>query len=193
MFVTVRVGSICILAGLCWAGVSSSAAQLASTIGPGTLVRITVPGRLRGSMIMTVIAVGSDSLSGSGGWSLSTVAGGTKSFQVRHAFGISEIGTLEMSTGHHSNGLRGMLIGAGTGALSGGVIGFAMKDPDWGRFTGPGATLGLAVGAAVGGFIGMATRTDHWAPVALPESPHRFGIAPLIRSRSLGIAAAVPF
>jgi len=94
---------------------------------------------------------------------------------------------IDVSTGRRGHKLKGALIGLATGALVGGIIGYATwqrptcKDPNGGFGCiaidfGRGGDAAFAGGAAgiLGSFVGFligARETDTWAPVIVPQAP----------------------
>jgi hypothetical protein len=102
------------------------------------------------------------------------------------ALNTSSITRMDVSTGTRGHKLKGALIGLATGAVLGGIVGYATyqrptcKDPNGGLGCvaidfGPGgdaAFLGGATGI-IGTFVGMligARKTDTWAPVIVPQT-----------------------
>jgi hypothetical protein len=98
----------------------------------------------------------------------------------------STITRMDVSTGTHARKLKGALIGLATGALVGGIVGYATyqrptcKDPNGGFGCiaidfGPSgdAAFAGAAGGILGTFAGMllgARHTDTWTPVIMPQT-----------------------
>jgi hypothetical protein len=94
---------------------------------------------------------------------------------------------MDISAGSHSNKLKGLLIGLATGAVVGGIVGYATwqrptcKDPnggfgciaiDFGR-SGDAAFAG-GLGGIVGAFTGLligSRQSEVWVPVTVPAPP----------------------
>jgi hypothetical protein len=91
---------------------------------------------------------------------------------VATAIPFSGIAQLQVSQGRHSRWVRGMLIGAGVGAVAGAIIGAATYDEDdWLFSTGENAVLGALlftpIGALTGAVIGLQVKTERWEGVPL--------------------------
>ena len=144
-------------------------------VQPGSRIRILSPVFGDKKQTATVISSSPESLvfrlsSGSEPQTLST----------------STITRMDISTGTRSHKLKGALIGLATGALVGGIVGYATyqkptcKDPNggfgcFGIDFGPGGDAAFAAGAAgiLGTFAGMligARHTDNWTPVIMTQT-----------------------
>lgn len=102
---------------------------------------------------------------------------------------------LEVSTGRHGQALKGMIIGAGVGALtyqttvSGGgdcqnAVGLCTTS------IGQAAAVGIVAGGLVGSLIGALHQTDRWSSVPLEKL--RVSLAPT-RGRGAGLTVSVGF
>jgi hypothetical protein len=142
----------------------------------GSKVRILAPSVVGGRLEGTVSEIDEESL---------LMLQNNHPWRVpRHA-----ITHLEVSTGSHRQALKGMLVGAGIGAV---IIG-AVRVPVAGcgnclSSHGEAALLGLGVGAAYGVGIGALIKTDRWSPVPLEHV--RLSVAPT-RGRGVGVTASI--
>lgn len=93
------------------------------------------------------------------------------------AFAFNSVAALERSQGVRSRTGRGALIGLGTGAVAGLVLGLATYEPCTGfcvldldrvETGGLAALLGGLFGTGVGMLLGATVREDRWVPVAPP-------------------------
>jgi hypothetical protein len=91
------------------------------------------------------------------------------------AISTPNIVKLEVSTGTHSNKLKGALLGFAIGAGAGAAIGSATYHPCSNCFDILGRGGNIAAGSIVGGLVGFAggmvigsRPSDNWVPVAVP-------------------------
>jgi hypothetical protein len=98
-------------------------------------------------------------------------------YRLDHVFetrGVAwrQISKMEVSSGSHSNFLRGVGLGLLVGIVAGAALGAASADGVDG-YT-PGATAALfaipvgMLGAVAGAVLGLVARTEDWIPVAVP-------------------------
>lgn len=156
-------------------------AQASPPIAPGTRVRVFIlaPGLPAGKDIKmgTLVALSADTLL------LKRVWGQPGLLAVSRA----SITQLEVSLGQKSNvdkySVRGLLIGAGAGALLGAVIGNGFMCSGSGFFACPEKQTGtsMAVGAGVGGVLGFLIGTGIGA--AKGDEPERWEEVPLEQIR----------
>lgn len=129
-----------------------------ASMAPGTRVRVTAPNLGLERHVATVVETRGDS-----------IVVGRKGRSRTMA--LSDIPTLEVSTGRKMRVLPYALLGLGVGAIGGYAIGYSSYDggsflsnsrSDEGRWVG--ATLG-AVGLLTGAIAGTVHRGDNWVPM----------------------------
>jgi hypothetical protein len=109
----------------------------------------------------------------------------------RTAFAIPRyaIDAVDVGSGHQT--AKGMLRGAGVGALVGAALGFAAGSGCGNAFGCPGPGGGAVVlgipGAAIGALIGATTGAEHWERVPVDRIRLSFGARP---GRSVGASVA---
>ena len=92
-------------------------------------------------------------------------------FETR-AVAWQQIREMEVSSGSHSNFLRGIGLGLLVGIVAGAGLGAASADGVDGYTAGATAQLGAMVGGMLGAMagagLGLVARTEDWLPVAVP-------------------------
>lgn len=153
-------------------------AQQSTPLDPitaGSRVRFQAPSVIRGTILGTVMSVDRESL--------------LVSTDDQRPFRVSRqaISRLEVSTGKSRQALKGMLVGAGIGAVVLGALGGVGTA---GSSHGEAAVLGVGVGAAYGVGFGALLKRDRWSSVPLESV--RIGLAPT-RGKGLGLALSMSF
>jgi hypothetical protein len=147
------------------AGPSDTLSQEPAPVEIGTRVRVKAEGEGQRWMVGKLLELRSDSVR------LLTGTPPTDSVAVA----LDSLAGFELSRGQRSQAGRGALIGLGTGAVLGFIIGIATYEEcsgfcvfDPGR-AGTGAVLaglGGLFGLGVGALIGRGSHTDRWEPVS---------------------------
>lgn len=176
------IASFVLVAAVLAADVASAVGQVATSIDPGSRVRITAPSLGLNEAVGTVKEATDDAL--------------VVQFEFPRRVGTVdrfEIGKMDVSIHPQRKVLKsvgvGLLVGAGTGAL----IGLASGDDDpqqWFAFSAEekalmgGAMLGVT-GAVVGLIVGLVRRSDVWSPM-LPGDVS-LTVVPLVHERGAGL------
>jgi hypothetical protein len=169
----------------------AQSAQTASSIRPGTLVRITQTGQK--ARVATMVSPGTDTVLVR--WEKST---GTA------AVPLAEVSRLDVSTGRHRNLVKGAVLGTLGGAALGAVAAAATFEPCtstapfgcFGAFESrgeagtAGAVLAGAVGLVVGTVIGIRSH-EGWHRV--PLDARRVAVALTPRGRATGLGVTLRF
>jgi hypothetical protein len=97
------------------------------------------------------------------------------------SYAVGPLDRWDVTRGSDNHPIRGLLFGAGVGAVAGGIA-FRVVAGDGGFGYGPedvliGAGIGAAVGAGVGALIGSARRTPRWEPVIRPAGGGAAGVS----------------
>ena len=167
------------------------AAQSASSIRPGTRVRITQTGQK--ARVATMVSTGTDTVLVR--WAETTGA---------VAVPLAEVSRLDVSTGRHRNLVKGAVLGTLGGAALGAVAAAATFEPCtstapfgcFGAFESrgeagvAGAALAGAVGLVVGTVIGMRSH-ESWHRV--PLDARRVAVAVTPRGRATGLGVTLRF
>ncbi|HKW11781.1 MAG TPA: hypothetical protein VJO33_15445 [Gemmatimonadaceae bacterium] len=166
-------GSVWLVAALAtMAGCARLQAQTALSLARGTRVRVVVPVFDSGGTVGIVSRLVGDTL---------TIRLLQRSETL--IIVLSEETRLEVSTGHHTDALKGMGVGLFLGAAGGGIAGRASgDDKGWFGFTanekaGLGAAFFGVVGALAGAAIGGNHEREGWTSVVLPPRS-RIGAVP---------------
>lgn len=171
--------------------VPGQATTPATSIQPGTRVRITQPGQE--PRIAAVVTGSGDTLFVR--W---------PEFATTSAVPLAEVSRLEVSTGRHRNVLKGALVGTLSAGAVGGVLGAATYTPctsteAFGCFLEPagrgesalqGGVVGGVLGLIVGALVGLPSR-EGWQQ--MPLATRRVSVAVTPRPSSTGLGLSVRF
>ena len=156
------------------------------SLAAGTRVRVTAPAADLKNHVTIVSEVRGDSVTVG-------VRGGSRTVAV------SDITSLQVSTGQRRRVLVDAMLGFGIGAVTGAALGAASYEEceDWGCFLAPrnrgaaaaeGAVILGAAGVVTGAIVGLFHRTDIWErrtlPVRAAVRPSRTGGVTLALSRT---------
>lgn len=167
---------------------SPAAAQVASTVGPGSRARVTTPSLGLSAAIGTVREATDDSL-------LVQFVNPRRLVRIER----DAITVLEVSIDRHGHALKGLGMGTLVGAGTGAVLGLASGDdpPGFLAFTAGEKALVLGVffgatGAVVGLIAGALTRSDVWSPVTAGSPPPvDVSLLPFTGERGTGLRVGV--
>lgn len=166
-----------------------AAAQAASTVGPGSRARVTVPSLGLNAAIGTVREATDDSL-------LIQFANPRRSVRIER----DAITVLEVSIDRHRQALKGLGMGMLAGAGAGAFIGLASGDDPPGTFLAFTAgekamVLGIffgATGGVAGLIAGALTRSDVWSPATAGSPPPvDVSLLPFTTERGTGLRVGV--
>ena len=162
---------VLMVAAMAW---SDGVAQQPAAVQPGQRVRVRLATAAAPEVVGVVRVMTSDSLtleqeSGANAGTTTTIP-------------LAGISRLQVSRGRHSTWGKGLLFGAGVGAVAGAIVGLASGNSE-GLFNSPSfdAALGVIVfaptGAVIGTVVGAMTRTERWETVPIPLGAGRSSAA----------------
>lgn len=172
--------AICVLSAVL---ASSALAAQSRPILEGSRVRLTVPGHPLDGRVALLDGIQDDAVT------VRPLLDTAESVRIERR----RISRIEMWEGRHGNALRGMVIGAGAGALGGAIAGLASGDGF--IFTkeeaaGMGALLFGAAGAVGGLMIGATIMTDRWTEAELGGAS--LSIQPTVDGSRPGVRVRIP-